>query len=248
MRIIVFAVLLCTLVFGEGRSTDLHYKVTFGYVGKVGEARGEFSVDAQNRYRIAVTARATGIAARLSHGRIETLESVGTVVDGVFVPETYTNIRRKSSKSEKDIVIYRFDHAAKQVVKEKTRYSKTKTRKYEDRVTPFYASNDILSLFFNHLEEIKNAKPGEHFRFRAIGSGHKDGFIDMEFPKGKKLEALEETLDAGSEGVFLIATIHQEIFTSKSGELFLHLSKEGVATRAVLKDVALFGDFAARLE
>lgn len=247
MRIVIFALLLCTLVFGEGRSTEIRYEVTFGYVGQVGEAQGTFSVDDQNRYRIAVSAEATGIAGKLSHGRTETLESVGTVVDGVFVPETYTNIRYKATKGEKDIVTFRFDHSAKQVLKEKTRYSMEKTRKYDDRVIPFYAPNDILSLFFNHLQEIQNAKPGEHFRFRAIGSGHRDGFIDIEFPEGKKLEALKKTLDAGSEGVFLIVTIHQEIFTSKSGELYLHLTREGVATRAVLKDVALFGDFKARL-
>ncbi len=248
MRLIVVALLLGTFLFGAGRSTEIAYEVNFGFIGKVGEAQGSFSVDEQNRYRIAVTAKATGMAGSMSHGRVDTLESVGTVVDGLFVPETYTNIRYKASKDEKDILVYRFDHAAQRVVKEKTRYAGERVKSRSEKATPFYAPDDVLSLFFNHLPEIMQAKAGEHFRFRAIGSGHKDGFIDMDFPGGKKLEALKDTLDAGDSGVFLIATIHQPIFTSKSGELFLHLSNEGVATRAVLKDVALFGDFVARLK
>jgi len=249
MRTIILTVLLTTLVFAQSRSTLTHYKVTFGIVGKVGEARGELSIDAQNRYRIAIVARATGMAGILSHGRIETLESTGTIKKGVFVPLIYTNIRDRSSRGDKDVVVYRFDHNAVKIVKEKSRYFKEQLRSHQESVSPFYVPDDILSIFFNHIRELKSAEPGERFRFRAIGSGHEDGFIDIQYPEGEKLEELNDTMEDDPEGgVNLIAIIHQKIFSSKSGELFLHLSKEGVATQAVLKDVAMFGDFSARLQ
>lgn len=247
MRTLIAIVLVAVSIFAQSRSTRADYKVSFGFVGKVGEARGAFNVDAQNRYRIAVAAKATGLAGALSHGRVETLQSEGIVQAGVFVPLTYTNIRNRTSRGDRDVVIYRFDHAAKKIFKEKTRYFKNQVRSHKENSFPYYVPDDILSAFFNHVTALKNAKPGARFRFRAVGSGHKDGYIDIEYPEGERLERLQDLLGDGVPGAYLIAQIHQKIFSSEKGELLLHLSRKGVATRAVLKDVAMFGDFRVKL-
>ena len=50
------------------------------------------------------------------------------------------------------------------------------------------------------------------------------------------------------DGIYLIVTIYQKIFASKEGKLYIVLNSEGIAKKAVLKDVIMFGDIVGILD
>lgn len=247
MRFILACFLFLSVLFGAQSSIGVDYNVKFGIIGKVGKAEGTLNKE-NDTYHVKIFATTIGMAKAISGGRQEIMESKGIIKEGVYIPQEYLNIRETVKKKKKDVVRYTFDHEKKEIKKSKTRF-KEGSESTQEQINPFYAQDDLISIFLNHMDEIVASKPKERLKFKAIGAGH-DGDIEMFHPEGKDLERLKRDLRVGDDdvGVPIIVTINQKIFGSEKGELFLFLEPNGIVKKALLKDVALFGDFFAEVE
>ena len=102
---------------------------------------------------------------------------------------------------------------------------------------------DLLTLFFN-FSKIKTTHL--HFALAVAGAKDKDGLIEIKIPQDKEKSRLQKELDTKYQPY--IVFINQKIFSSKRGELHLALDENGYATKAILKDVILFGDIVWELK
>lgn len=227
------AALLCQLSYGKTLSAT--YDVSFGIFQKLGVANTTLQINDDQTYAIRVEAKTQGIAKILSNNRYEVYESKETVNNGRLIPTTYTILRTTNSKWAKKI--YTFDHAAKTVWKETIKRldgDEDRNRKANE----FYATEDILSLFFN-IDQY--AKKRENVFFTAVGANKEDGRVDIVFPKKGQLDEMKKTL-ALQDGEFVKVILNDRIFSSEKGELLLNLDTEGLCEKAILEDVLLFGD------
>ena len=78
-----------------------------------------------------------------------------------------------------------------------------------------------------------------------MGANKKDGHVNIYTPKGKEAKKIRRLLEA--KGHVLVVIINQKIFSSKKGELYIDIDKDGLCTTAVLKDVIFFGDITGRM-
>ncbi|MGD9655196.1 MAG: DUF3108 domain-containing protein [Sulfuricurvum sp.] len=215
----------------SAKTLSASYEVSFGVFQTMGIADARLELNDDQTYRIRIDARTTGLAKVLSNNRTETYESRGIVRDGKLIPNLYTKVRKTNSSVT--VKTYTFDHPNKIVWKE--------TLKHEDRSkeqNEFYASEDILTLFFNIKYYMKTP---QNLTLYAIGGNGKDGRIDILYPRGKALETVKKTLDLQS-GDFLQVVLNDRIFSSANGELQINLASDGLCEKAVLEDVLLFGD------
>ncbi len=231
------------LLFGfDFKSIDALYNVEYGIFGTVGDAKASVEI-IDGTYKIKMTARATGFAKLLSGGRLEVYESTGSIKNGKFFPSLF--IKKKSSSSNNEIKRYFFDHVNKQITVIKTK-ERDGVQKESRKILDYYAQNDILTLFFNIKSifgpDFAIDKPVVLY---AVGANKKDGHLNLFEPKGKKLKEIKELL--AEDDNILVAIINQKIFSSQKGELFLNLNDQGICTKALLKDVVLFGDIRGEL-
>jgi hypothetical protein len=232
-KIILVLLLLAQMLNAKVLSAT--YEVSYGIFQAMGIADARFEIKDDQTYAIQIEARTTGIAKLLSNNRVETYESYGTVKNGRLIPQKFVQIRQTNSK--KSITTYTFDHLNKVVFKDKV-----KNENRDKTKNDFYASEDILTLFFNIG---MYAKGHENQVMYAIGGNGKDGRIDVEFPKGNDLKAMQNELKM-EDGDFLKVILNDRIFSSANGELLINLGSDGLCDKAVLEDVLLFGDIVGK--
>ncbi len=216
-KILITAVLVGSM---WAKQTVLKYDVGFGIFSNIGTITSYFDENA-NTYKIKAVVATSGLASSLSGGLIERYESYGKIIDGILVPTKY--IKSEKTKDKHKIRTYTFDHT-NQVVYYK-RSGKAKVR-YD-----FYTHNDILTLFINSSEVIRNSPKGKLLKFKAVGSSKDDGLI---------------TVKKRADGKFAVV-INQDIFSSKKGELIVDIDGSGIWKKAVLKDVMMYGDITAKI-
>ncbi len=235
-HVILLFILVTSLV-----ATDISakYKVSFGIFGQIGIAKTNLHVENQN-YKITIHAKTTGMANLLSGEREEWYESVGVVNDGVLVPDYYKKTVQRYSSSvgetvlKKDIRKYIFSHETKKLHVQKTKY-KGESREFEEKVGDYYASNDLLSLFFNFKKMLPSLEVTSDSTFYAVGANKTDGRIDI-----KPLHVKDEF--DWKKGHLMRVIVNDDIFSSDKGELLLNLRDDGLCQQAILKDVLFFGD------
>ncbi len=260
---IVVILFLCTLFIEakEFKSHEAEYEIRYGVLGEVGSGTATLLVD-KNHYKIEIKAQTAGLAKFLSKGRKDWMVSEGSIVEGKLVPEHFkkviSTLYKRKTKS------YTFYHDRREIVmheylvtreKELTSMDIVMGRKKKDinfkekvsekrEIVPFFASDDILSLFVN-----LKAYLGGNFdqiaptTLHALGGDKKDGSVEVSSPKTNAIEK-----ELGSDGHIIVVRINQAIFSSKKGELFIKLNDDGVAMSAILKDVVLFGDVGMKLK
>ncbi len=231
-------VILVLVIFSQilsGKVISATYEVSYGIFQTMGVADARFETRDDDTYSIRIEARTTGIAKLLSNNRVEIYQSFGTVKNGHLIPQKYVKIRQTHSK--KSTKIYTFDHTNKIVWKEAIKNGERDTEQND-----FYASEDILTLFFN-ISSYAHGR--ENQILHAIGGGDKDGRIDVEFPKGNDLHMMKKELDR-VDGDFLKVILNERIFSSAKGELLINLGSDGLCDKAVLEDVLLFGDIVGK--
>lgn len=228
-KILLLLVILSQIV--SAKILTAKYEVSFGIFQTMGVADARFEIKDDQTYTIRIEAKTTGIAKVLSGNRIETYESRGIVRNGKLVPDMYSKVRKSNSK--KVTKIYTFDHANKVVWKETIEGSE-RNKEHHD----FYATEDILTLFFNIDTYLKSRQDRV---LHAIGGSGKDGRIDVVFPSSTVLKEMKKELDM-EDGVFLKVVLNDRIFSSANGELLINLGSDGLCDKAVLEDVLLFGD------
>lgn len=221
------------------------YTVKFGIFGKVGEAKTKLVKHENNAtYEIYVDAKTAGLANNLSGDRREYFYSCGTIYNDILIPKFYTQETRRNKKgrlkvSKKD---YEFDEVNKKIKFTKFKGYDENLEKVSDKILTYYAQNDLLTLFFN-FSKIKT----DYLHFSLIVAGAKDenGILEIKIPQDKEKIRLQKELDTKYQPY--IVFINQKIFSSKRGELHLALDENGYATKAILKDVILFGDIVGEL-
>ncbi len=239
-RAIFLLIALSGLLLAE--TIHATYKIEYGIFGKMGVSDA-YLTKKGGEYEIKMVAKATGLAKVLSGGRVEIYGSKGVIVDGKLLPTTFTKDIKRSGKRR--IKIYTFDHVAKRVVFHEENYRDGKLKDKKDETLPYYAENDILSLYFNIRDIIGDCKMPFAKDLKAVGAEKRTGRVRVETVTGDGREKLKRSL--GDEPCYLKVTIYQKLFGSKGGELYLSLDREFIARKALLKDVIMFGDIRGKL-
>ncbi|WP_456485412.1 DUF3108 domain-containing protein [Hydrogenimonas sp.] len=239
-RLLLLILLFTWMIYAE--TMHAAYKVEYGIFGKMGVSDA-WLTKRGDRYEIKMVAKATGLAKVLSGGRVEIYESSGRIEDGKLVPDLFRKNVKRSSKRR--IKTYLFDHLRKKVTYHQISYRHGKKADESDGELPYYAKNDILSLYFNISSIIGDCSEPFDKTLKAVGAEKKTGRIRIQTIVGKKRKRLAKELPGGS--CYLKVTIYQKIFGSKGGELYLALRPDNVVQRALLKDVVMFGDIRGKL-
>lgn len=213
------------------------YKVTYGLFGKVGKSTVRIDRD-EKSYKITTIAKAEGFAAWLSNHRVEVMESKGRVVNGELIPDTYSEKRTDDKKY--DLRLYTFDHNKKEI--RKTKCKKINQCKNLGKL-PYYAKEDLVSLYFNLAGHFKGLKKETPYNFYAVGGRKKDGLVTIMETDDKQVKKKLKS----NEGNFFKVFVYQKIFSSKKGEMLLNLLPNGFTNVSLLKDVLLFGDIKIKL-
>lgn len=232
-RIVFVLIVLSQLTYAKVITAT--YEVSYGIFESLGIADARFETRDDDTYSIRIEARTTGLAKLLTNNRVETYESYGHIVNGILVPQKYIKIRRTDSK--KTTKIYTFDHPNKTVWCENIQ-----SDEWDKVKNDFYASEDILTLFFNFKHYLKERYDRA---FYVIGGNRKDGRVNVMFPKNETLKQMKQTLEMES-GEFLKVVLNDRIFSSAQGELLINLDSEGLAEKAILEDVLFFGDIVGK--
>jgi hypothetical protein len=239
--VLILALVLLFISQIQAKVFDVSYKVSFGIFGQLGitdahlETRGD-------RYTMDIKMKATGLAKTLSKNRKERHISKGHIVKGLYISDSYQVVKSYGGKHiEKR---YTIDHKNKKVKKEYFRTKNGKIEKNEHTVLNFYSRNDLLTLYFNLPKMIKERSNPGTYKFSAVGAERQKGTVKVIIPKELELKRYKKILGEGDYW-YLTAIMYQKIFASNKGELMLAVGKDGVAEKAVLKDLILFGDLVA---
>ena len=218
-----------------------NYEISFGIFGTLGKAKTYINRD-EKRYNIIVEAYADGFAKYLSNYRKETYESKGIVKDNLLYPLEYKKIR--STYSYTKVKKYIFDHENQKVIIEKDDFYKDTNETISSKEEyKYYAQNDILSLYFNIINLIKD-ETKEHLIFNAIGAKEDNGRVDIIKPNSEDIEKIKNLMEIYTDN-FLRVKINQKIFSSSDGEMIINIDKDNNCNKVILKDVLLFGDITA---
>jgi len=240
-KIILLTILfLNTLVNAETVTAD--FKVEFGIFGEIGIAKAILEKDL-NSYRIDVKLEATGLSKTLSGNRKEHHISKGHIENGMMVSDLYQVIKSHGSKITNKI--YRINHNNKTVTKEYKQWRDGKLHRDKNTTIDYYSRDDLLSLYFNLDNKIKNKNKARKYAFMAVGAEKQKGRVDVVIPTKDSENEYIEALGEAKNHWYARAIIHQNIFSSDKGELLLRIGEDGITEKAVLKDLIFFGDIRA---
>jgi hypothetical protein len=238
---LILALVLLFISQIQAKVFDVSYKVSFGMFGQLGIADARLETK-DDRYTMDIKMKATGLAKTLSKNRKERHISKGHIVKGLYISDSYQVVKSYGGKHiEKR---YTIDHKNKKVKKEYLRTKNGKIEKNEHTILDFYSRNDLLTLYFNLPKMIKERSKAGTYRFSAVGAERQKGTVKVIIPKESELKRYKKILGEGDYW-YLTAIMYQKIFASNKGELMLAVGKDGVAEKAVLKDLILFGDLVA---
>ena len=151
---------------------------------------------------------------------------------------------RRSHGDKVSIKRYSIDHKKKEVVKYYIKKRAGKIYQNDSEILDFYSKDDLLTLYFN-LSKIIDLKKSGTYALGAVGAEKQQGKISIVIPDTKHLDLYEKVLGKG-EFDYLTAIVYQKLFQSNRGELMLAIGKDGIAEKAVLKDLILYGDLTAK--
>lgn len=229
-RLMIALLLLSQTIHAAEHLLHVRYAISYAIFGTIGFTEATLKIDpVKQRYTIDIEARARGLAKVMSNGRIEHYQSRGVVHEGMLRPQVFTTVTQKGVRFE-ERHRYRFDHGSQKIT-HMHRLKNGEDLKVTEELLPYYAKDDILTLFFNLKKYVtQGVCRKSRCTLTAVGANDKDGRIDIFPAKGEMLRVL----------------LHRRIFASKQGELYVHLTKEGFSDYALLKDVIFFGDVKAK--
>lgn len=252
--ILLFIVLISTINI-YAKTIEAKYKISYGEFLNLGIANSILNTTDDNYY-IKIEVQTTGPAKYLSNNRIEVYESFGKVINHQFVPNKF--IKTKKDKYKQRVRTYIFDYKNNKILLNDKRTGKKKKRnivfeeKFEvidserNSILEYFAKDDILSLFFNMHIKMLGYEGGKEYTLKAVGANKTKGIINILMPSNNDLKKLNEALRTNDKSKFT-AYVNQKIFQSKRGELLISLNDYGFCSKAVLKDVLLFGDIVGEM-
>lgn len=237
--------LLLSLFMGivslNAKEIDINYQVNFGILGELGISHASLKTKG-NHYTISISAKATGVARVLSQNREEIHTSKGFIKDGKYYSKMYSMEVEYGDKRRE--VVYHINYKKKRVTKITKKYKDRQIVSQKKQILDFFSSNDLLTLYFNLPKLITKKSKSGRYVFHAVGAEKQKGEVEIYLPDTNEVKRYADTLGKG-EYLYLQATVYQKIFSSTKGELMLAIGKDGIAQKAVLKDLILFGDLTA---
>jgi hypothetical protein len=238
MRSLLLLAVLVSVLSAE--TLDAVYAISYGIFPPIGTTTLHFESE-KGRYRIVAEAKLHGLVAVLARHHTERHTSIGHVdARGRLVPERYETLRTLDGyRRERRYFFDRqhhhilFEERIERTIEEKhfdpktMHYLRTKrpeTTRFE-RIEPYNADNDLLSLYFNARPSLAQLPANGTIRLAAAGAGR--GIVRI----------VREKLP-----LHYILFLDQDIFQSKKGELHIETDEAFYVKNAVLKDVLLFGD------
>jgi hypothetical protein len=233
-KISLLLILLVFSLFAGEFESFVKYKVGYG-IFTLGEATAYLKIE-NATYKTEISAKAKGLAAVFSKERTEKYMSEGEVTNGRLVP--YHFEKQSSYGGKKRHIEYFWDYENEQIAVD-SENCKNGDCKYSSEIwnDDKYVENDILTLYHNIMFDF-NKTGAKEINASAIGSKKPVVII---LPDGKRLKTAKKTFD-DKDGIYLVAILNQEIFTSDKGELYVNVDSDNTVSKAVLKKTMLFGD------
>ena len=229
---------VCLVTFSSAQVTKIDYVGTFGVFGKVAMLKTKMTKNS-NRYELVTDMEVHGIAKMILDNHEEQHVSKGHIVNGLMVSDVYRVKQNRGSK--KVLKEYKFDHKQKKVTKRVRKWKKGKLVKDKKETLKFYAKDDLLTLYFNLNNAIKNKKKGKRYLFKSVGLEKQQGKAYITIPNTAQLPKYQE--DLGNTALrYAKILIHQRNFRKKKGDILLSIAKDGFIEKTVIKDVLLYGD------
>jgi hypothetical protein len=238
----ILAIFLFAFFFSHAKEASLTYKGTFGVFGTVGVIDNKL-VQHDERYEIKTTVTLAGLAKMLLSGQKEEYLSQGHMENGLMVSDYYRMRSRKKGKVT--LKEYWIDHQKHQVKKRFRRWKGDRLVKDQTRILPFYAKDDLLTLYFNMDKHIHDFKGKHTFLLKAVGLEKQKGLVRITVASPSEVPSYRKDLGK-SAGWYAKALIVQKNFRKKKGDILLSVGKDGFIQKAVIKDILLYGD--AKLE
>ncbi|ADG93000.1 conserved hypothetical protein [Arcobacter nitrofigilis DSM 7299] len=226
----IIIVIIFLSIFSNAKTFEATYKISYGIFGELGLAKTSLEILPNNTYKIKVHAYATGIAKFLSSNKEEFYESQGVVRDNLLIPNKYITVTNNDYKKRKKT--YLFNYKKKQILVKK--YEKKVNIKYDENLkkkeswktseskefTNFFATNDLLSLFFNITKVVPSFEQGNSYTFKVIGANKDNGKLDIIIPKNKAYKELQEALNTKNKK-FIVAIHQKNIFKFKRRTFYI---------------------------
>jgi len=235
----IFFIFLTFFITVDAKYIESHYKVTYGMFGSIAKAKMVLESD-EKKYRMIVEAEAIRLAKTLSGGRKEYYESSGHVKDGIFYTDRYTVVKEREGKK----ITKRYEVNDGNITLKKFTEENGDVEVSEEGLD-YLAYFDLLSMYANTKERI-NSEDTNHWSIKTIGAKSEDKKVSITRLVGKAMKKTKKELRMNADH-YLLVNIHQKIFASKEGKLKVAMDKDGVAQKAVLKDVIFFGDITGTL-
>lgn len=224
--------------FSSAQVRHIDYVGTFGIFGKVAMLKTKMTKKSK-QYELVTDLELHGIAKFILDNHEEQHISKGHIVKGLMVSDYYTIKQKQGSK--KVLKEYTFDHHQKKVTKRVREWKKGKLVKDKKKTLNFYARDDLLTLYFNLNNAIKDKQKGKSYLFRSVGLEKQQGKAYITIPNKAELPEYQE--DLGTTAIrYAKILIHQRNFRKKKGDILLSVAKDGYIEKSVIKDVLLYGD------
>jgi len=224
--------------FLSAKVTQLDYRATFGIFGTVGTIENRLTQNSET-YEIDTKVTLAGLAKVLMGGQSEHYISKGHIKDGLMVSDFYQMTSEKRSK--KVIKEYHIDHNEKYVIKRVRKWQKEKLVDERTEKLKFYAEDDLLTLYFNMGNAVKQKEKGKTYLFKTVGLEKQNGEVLITVPD--EVQVAEYKKDLGQDGkIYAKAFIHQKNFRKKKGDILLSIAQDGFIHSSVIKDILFYGD------
>jgi len=224
----------------NAKNIEADYSVNFGIVGEVAKVHATLTSN-QRFYMLDANVSAVGIAKVLTNNLKERHISKGHIVNGLLVTDLYQMI--KSYGEYTSTTIYRVNHKKKKLTRQYKQWKYDQQIKNEKVTLDYYGKDDMMTLFLNLPNHVKDKYRHKNYRFKIVGADRKNGRVDVTIPSRNALKQIKSLVGEGEKGDWYSRVVmHRKLYHSKKGELEVRIGKEGLVEKAVLKDLIFFGD------
>jgi len=234
--LIVLSLLVATSSTLTAQTTYLEYKAKFGIFGTVGTIKNVLTKNSKT-YTIKTKVKLAGLAKMLMGGQVEEYVSKGRMKNGLMVSDTYSMTSTKKNKIVKKE--YSINHVKKYVTRRYRKWIDGKLVQERSNTLKFYAKDDLLTLYFNLGNAVK--QKGKTYTFKAVGLEKQQGIVQITVPNDATNASYKKDLGSGAK-LYAKALIHQKNFKKKKGDILLAIGSDGFIQKSVIKDVLMYGD------
>lgn len=229
------------LGFLEAKTLKENYVVEFGIVGKVAHVTATLKTQKHYYQADANLTVTNAIAKKVTENLKERHISKGHISKrGEYITDMYQMI--KSYRNINSTTIYKTDHKRKRVTRQYKEWKKGKLFKDKTVKLNYYGKNDLMNIFVN-LPLYKQHNKGKIYQKKVVGADRKNGSVSFSIPTTKEAKKMRKLLGKKRKGEWYSKLIMQrKLYHSKKGELALKIGSDGMLEKAVLKDLAFFGD------